>query len=387
MTNGKIAWLGFTCNNQFGTKPSAVISTAQGSWQANQAYNLVTSEYDDCNVYEQTGDNTFNWTNYDAYVAWANGIPNGSHRIYWDGIGGPSANYWYTGLSASAALNGWANACQAMKARTPASVTIYVNTVNEIFSRSIGATGGQWPFLNAITRTTSPSQAQINSAMVQIHTTARNNLSPNFKIGFNDWGTLCNVGFPGSYHNVVSQSQSLGSALYNAGLLDWIGEEGYQLDSTPTATVQAGLNSWHSLCPNAEYHLTEFSPASSSGSYSGGAAVAFNGVQSVLATWQRYISIFQGAANGFGINGPWWLKASAVGGISSNYGDSCTINDSVTPNQQQPFFAWFVANKSSFLAPASGGGGSPAPTISSISPTQGKVAGGETINIVGANFN
>jgi hypothetical protein len=181
---------------------------------------------------------------------------------------------------------------------------------------------------------------------------------PHAKIGINDFeiessGNDLAYGCYGCSASLIAQTLPKLRALRSAGVLDFIGLEGYSMETSSDPNIISALNQLGAIAPVI---YTEFSPYANNGS----------GIQpaTVMAGWQRLLPELAANPNCIGIFGPWDYRWSMTqgGGIQ---GSQFFIDDRVSPPVNEPVVAWLKGVVPSLVGPPS-----PTPTPTpSATPT------------------
>jgi endo-1,4-beta-xylanase len=282
-------------------------------------WNGINANYSDLQAFVQTDANSFNWSNFDQVTSFAHA--NKLHRVWYGGyIGSNSLTdnlFSSLGLSGSALVAAETNFVAAAAARDQPE---YINLCNEALTNSsgafqqafggAGATGVDW--------------------IINLSKLFRQYF-PNAKLGINDLG-FESVGSDLQYGYGSSRLPALMplfQALVNAGAIDWIGEEGYSLESASTSNLQASIQQIGTL--GTHIVMTEFSPDAYAGPN-----VDPN---KVMADWQRLLPIYAQSPVVWGVTGPWDYRWSNTqgGGVA---GSEWIVDNLTNPFTNEPVVGW-----------------------------------------------
>ena len=267
----------------------------------------------------QTGVNQFNgvlgegWQPLDKFYAWTR-----KHRYYYLWYGGFMAGPGNgPGTRSKEAFINWVTAAAG---RAPGIE--YINFANEPihagsahpFARQwggAGSTGYDW--------------------LINIGKLFRAKF-PNAQLGINDFQQESSVDDlpygPGQNKTQLPQFLRMVKVLKDAGVIDWVGLEGYSLETVPSEHLSSALNQISQL--GVKVIFTEFSP---------NAYTANKSTQ--LANWQRLMSVILQNPAVIGVSGPWSFRKSANGGVS---GSQWIVDDSANPASNQgvdnPTMTW-----------------------------------------------
>jgi endo-1,4-beta-xylanase len=327
--DGKLTFFGGVTDPNVNAFPDTAF-TGLGIW------NAVNCTYSDLQPFVQTGLNSFNWSNFDAMSNFVHA--NGLHRIWYGGyIGsnGLSDNLWSAlGLTGQGIVEAENNFLAAASARDP---TIeYINICNEAITNSSGA------FQQAFGGAGSTGYDWLINVAKLIR-----QYFPNAKLGFNDldFESAGNDMQYGWGYSRLSQMLSIIQILKNAGAIDWVGEEGYSLESCSSENLTSSMNQIGAL--GVGIIMTEFSPDAYAGPN-----VDPN---KVLSDWQRLFPLYYSNQYVWGIIGPWGYKWSNTqnGGVG---GSQFILDDRANPMMEQPVVNYLRSIVSSVVT-----GGSPPP--------------------------
>ena len=166
---------------------------------------------------------------------------------------------------------------------------------------------------------------------------------PNAKIGINDYKYEVPDGVHMSAYNqnsIANTALARIPALVSAGVLDWIGMEGYGLEDQTSANLTAGLNNVGAKGVKVIY--TEFSPGSywwfwlpgtssdpaqnANATWSdGGTSPGGSHQSNQLAAWKRLFTLLATNPNCIGITGPWVGTPAGGAPIFSGGSDTPTM--------------------------------------------------------------
>ena len=166
---------------------------------------------------------------------------------------------------------------------------------------------------------------------------------PNAQIGINDYKYEVPEGVYMSAYNqssIANTALARIPALVSAGVLDWIGMEGYGLEDQTSANLTAGLNNVGSKGVKVIY--TEFSPGSywwfwlagtssdpaqnANATWSdGGTSPGGSHQSNQIAAWKRLFTLLSSNPNCIGITGPWVGTPAGGAPIFSGGSDTPTM--------------------------------------------------------------
>jgi endo-1,4-beta-xylanase len=276
-------------------------------------WNAVNCSYSDLQPFIQTDINSFNWSSFDAMSNFARA--NGLHRIWYGGYIGSNGlsdnlfNKWSPAQIVQAESN-FVNA-----AANRDNTIEYINICNEAVTNSSGAfqqafggagsTGYDW--------------------LINLSKIFRQYF-PKAKLGFNDLN-FESAGADMQYGggNRLPQILEAIQILKNAGAIDWVGEEGYSLESCSSANLISSMNQIGAL--GVGIIMTEFSPDA----YAGPNADP----NKVLSDWQRLFPLYFSNQYVWGVTGPWDYRWSNTqnGGVG---GSQFFLDDRADPMTEQP---------------------------------------------------
>jgi GH35 family endo-1,4-beta-xylanase len=297
---------------------------------------------------EQTGVNSFNFSSTDAFHQYclANHLVESITGAY---IAGDSESQ-FGGQSAATVVQSVTNWLAALSNRL-GGTTLYINYANEAILHHDANSG---PFSTAF----GGAGASGYDWLINLGKLVRQYF-PTAHIGINDF----NWESPGNDlpYNVINGSgpsqlpQWLAAIkiLKAAGVIDWVGGEGYSLETVSSANLTAAINAVGAL--GVKIVFTEFSPDA----YQGGNVDP----SKVSADWQRLFPLLYTNPNVIGVIGPWDYRWSNTqnGGVG---GSQFFVDDRTNPPTIEPVVAWLK----SVIGTAVGGAPSPTPTPS-VSPT------------------
>ena len=309
-------------------------SSTLGSY-INNPYNSYTQPSSDAIYAMIVNISTFNWTALDNAMAICRA--NHLHFIWYcgfqqwaEGQNFP-ANYGITGVSVKTMFT---NLISQAAARYPDLATYCLfNYENEgIF----GNGGGNWESAFGGAGSTGVDWIINTGKVIRQYV-------PNAKIGINDYKYEVPDGVYMSEYNqnsIANTALARIPALVSAGVLDWIGMEGYGLEVQTSADLTAGLNNVGAKGVKVIY--TEFSPGSywwfwlagtstdpaqnADATWSdGGTSPGGSHQSNQIAAWKRLFTLLATNPNCIGITGPWVGNPAGGSPIFSGGSDDPTM--------------------------------------------------------------
>jgi len=307
-----------------------------------QLYNAANTNYSDLQYAIQTDINSFNWTAFDAMANFCHTY--GLIRMWYGGYMGAVQNKWLGNFTWSNAqiVQATTNFVAGAAARDPSIQ--YINICNEgvldptgQFQQAFGGagvTGYDW--------------------VINLSKLFRQYF-PHAKIGFNDFG-LESAGndLPG-IANRLPQFLAAIQVLVNAGAIDWVGEEGYSLESCSTENLQSSINQIGGL--GTHIIMTEFSPDAWEGP-----GIDPNKINS---DWQRLFPIYYSNPYVWGVFGPWGWRASWPWIAGSQF----LIDDRQNPPLVEPVVTYLQGIVPQVVGGGAPGSGANAPPTPTPTPT------------------
>jgi endo-1,4-beta-xylanase len=296
-------------------------------------YNCVNSNYSDLQYAMQTDINSFNWTSYDAMSNLAH--TRGLIRMWYGGYVAPT-NQWlgnFPNWTGAQIVQATTNFIAAAAARD--SSIQYINYCNEGVLDPTGYGGRFQAAFGGAGATGYDWVINLGKLFRQYF--------PNAKLGFNDFGIeTAGASDPRGFAVRNPQFVAATKALVAAGVLDWVGFEGYDLQRISNTDLLNALNNIGAC--GVHVILSEFSP---DGYQSYNAA-------NQLADWQNLFPLYYTSPYVWGIVGPWGWRSS----WNWIQGGAWFIDDSVSPPQANGIIPYIQ----SVLSQAVEGNPSPTPT-------------------------
>lgn len=241
----------------------------------------------------------------------------------------------------------------------------YIASINKSWPRNIGITGNDvvTAFTNWVATAASnyPNIEYINIANEPLHGGNSGNVQtafggagttgydwiiniaklfrqyfPKAKLGVNEFqvestGNDLPYGTDGSCTTMLPQFLTMIQALKTAGVIDWVGLEGYSLETVSRNNLISALDQIGAIVPNIIF--TEFSPG------------AFQENETVkLQAWRSLLPAIVANQYVMGVTGPWnWRKTE-----TENNG--WIVDDTVSPESDSPSMTWLKSYVPGILA-------------------------------------
>jgi len=322
--NGKLTFLGGVTDSAVNQWPDTVF-TGLGIW--NQASFI----YSDNAWAVMTGPTSYNWTNFDAHYSWTRA--NHLKELWYTGFAAAVSGSWPANLGDSQAqfVNDFKTFLSLAAARAPNIE--YINYCNEGLLHS-DASGWMQQAFGGAGYTGYDWIINIGKAVRQYF--------PKAKIGINDFefesaGNDLAYGNYGGDPTQLSTILPILSILKNAGVLDWVGMEGYSMETSSNANILGALNAVGAYAPVI---YTEFSPYANAGPSIPDSTVA--------AAWANLLPLIAGNQYSLGITGPWGYLWSNTqnGGIG---GSQWILDNRNNPSSATATIRWLQANAAQYV--------------------------------------
>lgn len=286
---------------------------------------------------EQTGINSFNFSSTDAFHQYclANHLVESLTGAY---IAGESEN-WASGMSSTQIVQAVTNWLAALSNRL-GGTTLYINYANEAILHHDANSG---PYSIAF----GGSGATGYDWLINLGKLVRQYF-PGARLGVNDfnWESAGND-LPYGGPSQLNQWLAAVKILKDAGVVDWVGAEGYSLESVSSNNLTSAINQVGSL--GVKIIFTEFSPDAYQGPNVDPAKVAQD--------WERLFPLLYTNQNVEAVIGPWDYRWSNTqnGGVG---GSQFIVDDRTNPPTLEPTVAYLQG----VIAAALGAQPSPTPT-------------------------
>jgi hypothetical protein len=312
-------------------------------------YNEATAQ-DSCSSYQQLDGNDPGYGSLHAWMSWID--QNRFYTIWYGGWGAAAASV-FDGMSMSDFTK-----YVATMARQPGfqGSNVYINFANEpMHGTGLAHNKSDHPFVAAMGGPGSTGY----DWLIKIGKIFRQYF-PNAKLGVNDfsWESSAND-LPGGYGDgsisYLSTMMNIVKVLKNAGVIDWVGAEGYGLESVASANLTSALNQMGSL--GVQIIFTEFTPGAYKPSYD---------AEAQLGYWQSLLPAIASNQYVIGVVGPWsYLRSDTIG-------NGWFVDNRQSPWVVEPVVGWLKSYLPTVIAsPTSTPTPKPTPTQEpTVTPSQ-----------------